>query len=160
MQQINHPIQEKPQFLILISDHAGFEQKSSVLEFIQSNYPHLNLIDLSPEVIENDDYPDITFAAVTKFQEIDKDKYEPMIIAFCGTGNGMTIALNRNKELRAINGYSSKQVILGRQHNNANCLCLAGPLLIEKKANELLKLFLTTKFSLSQRHVRRIEKLS
>lgn len=104
----------------------------------------------------NDDYPD--FAKRVALM-IKKNKTSVGIL-LCGSGQGMTMAANRFRHIRATLGYSTAAVINARQDEDANVLCLAANDLTQKKSEELIKVFLETTFSKLPRHKKRIEKLN
>jgi ribose 5-phosphate isomerase B len=140
--------------IYITSDHAGFELKETLVKWLEKS--NKEFVDLCPELIEGDDYPD-------RAKELaDNIKLDPKAkgIAICGTGVGVSIALNRYNFIRA--GLSPKRelVRLARQHNDINVVCLAGRFTTHKKAVALVKVFLNTPFSKEERHKNRIQKLS
>ena len=79
---------------------------------------------------------------------------------FCGTGIGISIAANKIHGVRAAccsDCFSAKQ---SRIHNNANILCLGGRVVGIGLALEIIDIFLDTKFSFDDRHIRRIEQIT
>ena len=81
-------------------------------------------------------------------------------VLICGSGHGMCIVANKVKGIRAIVGYSISGAELGRRHNNANVLCLAGRILSEEHAAAIVKKFLETELRTdSNRYARRLEKI-
>jgi ribose 5-phosphate isomerase B len=136
--------------IYITSDHAGFELKKKILKLL----PDLNLIDLSPILQVGDDYPLVAKALVEKMSKND------IAIAICGTGVGICMALNRNKNIRAVVLNDTETTILAKKHNQANVICLSGRLIKPKKAVKLIKIFLKTESDLDKRHVRRISQIS
>jgi ribose 5-phosphate isomerase B len=137
--------------IILAADHAGFALKEKLKEFLQdSNIP---FVDLSPKLVDGDDYPDIAFMAAKKVV-----RSKSMGVFICGTGAGMCIAANKVKGVRAAVAYDEKTARIIRQDNDSNVLCLAGRITDEKTAVIILKTWLTTRF-LEGRHARRIDKI-
>jgi ribose 5-phosphate isomerase B len=138
----------------IVSDHAGFELKEQLThKFDKSD---LELVDLTPEIKENDDYSDVAKILADKLLADPKSKG----IAICGSGQGIMMSLNRYEHIRA--GFSLKREIVrhSRLHNDANVLCLPGRFVNTTKAFKLIKLFYNTPFSKVRRHERRIEKIS
>lgn len=137
--------------IILAADHAGFELKEKLKKFLQSS----NIIfeDLSPKLVEGDDYPDAAFRAAQKVA-----KTKALGVFICGTGMGMCIAANKVKGIRAAMAYDETSARLSRQHNDANVLCLGGRTTNEKTAVTILKTWLTTRF-LEGHYVRRNDKI-
>lgn len=138
--------------IIMAADHAGFALKEKLKRFLEEN--NIRVEDLSPELIENDDYPDIAFKAARK---VAKEKARGILI--CGTGIGMCIAANKVKGIRAALAHNELTARLSRQHNNSNILCLGGRTTDEATARKILKAWLNTSF-LEGRHLARVEKIS
>lgn len=138
------------------SDHAGFLLKEKLKI-------HLTL--LGHDVVdkgafslnENDDYPD--FIKPTA-EAVSKDEGS-MGLILGGSGEGEAIDANKIHGIRAIEYYGKNLEIvkLGREHNNANILSLGARFLSEEEAKEAVETFLNTKFSLDERHIRRINKI-
>jgi len=147
--------------LFLGADHAGFELKEKIKPKLTENY---EVVDCGAKKYDkNDDYPDYA-KAVGK--EVAKQGYG---ILFCGSAEGMCIAANKIKGVRAIPATEEKIVKLAREHNDANVLCLPGGGMRKKvkgigitpqKALKLIKTFVNTKFSNETRHQRRIAKIA
>ena len=147
-----------PLEIYLVSDHAGFELKKQLLDYLNTPL-FLNLYkvsDLTPTFLQNDDYPDKARVLAISLEN-DDDAFG---IAICGSGVGINIALNRYKHIRAVSGLNKLSVRLSRQDNNANVLCLGQRVLKSEKAIKLIKVFLETKFNSAERHLRRIQKIS
>jgi ribose 5-phosphate isomerase B len=136
--------------IYLACDHAGFELKNQIKEKLKQ----LNLVDLSEKFRQGDDYPLVAFDLVSKMQNDD------FAIALCGTGEGICMALNRYKKIRAATVNSLKIAKIVRQHNHANVICLPARSINIEKAIRLIEIFLKTKPSFDQRHIRRVEELS
>lgn len=136
--------------IYLASDHAGFELKN----LLKNHLKHPKIIDLSLKFDQFDDYP---LVAYNLAQKIQKDDFA---IALCGTGEGICMALNRFKHIRAATVGSLKIAKIVRKHNHANIICLPARSLSLEKAIKLIEVFLKTKNSLDQRHVRRVAELS
>ncbi len=137
--------------IILAADHAGFELKEKLKKVLEQN--EITYDDLSPKLVEGDDYPDIAFIAA---QRVARGKL--MGVFVCGTGYGMSTAANKVKGIRATPVYNDKLARISRQDNDSNILCLGARLTDEKTAVNILKIWLTTRF-LEGRHARRIEKI-
>jgi ribose 5-phosphate isomerase B len=137
--------------LFLVSDHAGFDLKQQIKSYLISK--GVLFQDLNPVIENQDDYPD---KAHLLSQQISAND---LGIALCGTGQGICIALNRYKNIRAGIGYDPQIVKLIRQHNHANVLCLPGRFMKIAKAMKLIEIFLNTQTLDDLRHLRRINKL-
>ncbi|MEK7212928.1 MAG: RpiB/LacA/LacB family sugar-phosphate isomerase [Patescibacteria group bacterium] len=141
--------------LYLASDHAGFQLKK-YLEKYFANQSKTDYKDLGPEsYVETDDFPDFAIPLAQKVVAEEDAKG----ILICGSGHGMCIAANKVKGARAIVGYSIEGAKSGRQHNDANILCLASRVLTEDHAAAIVKKFLETEFDGDQRLIRRNKKI-
>ena len=102
------------------SDHAGFEQKQLLAEYLRSK--GYEVIDRGPDSDDRVDYPD--YAAL-----VGKDVSEGACdrgVLVCGTGIGMAIAACKISGVRAANIVSSEFAKLCREHNDANVITLSG----------------------------------
>ena len=133
----------------IASDHAGFKLKEEILKVNRDL-----LLDLGTKNKDRVDYPDF---ALTLVENIKKDK-ESKGILICGTGNGMAIAANRHKNIRAGLVFNAEITKLIRQHNDANVLVLPGRFIDVQEALKCVDIFLTTKFEFG-RHKIRIDKI-
>ena len=143
--------------IILGTDHAGFELKEKVEQY---------LIDKGYEIVDKgafsenpeDDFNDFV---VPVAEEVSKNPATLKGIILGGSGQGEAMAANRFKEVRATVYYGGSEQIIrwSREHNNANVLSLGARLLTEQEAINAIELWLNTDFSGEERHVRRIQKL-
>ncbi len=148
----------KSQKIFLGADHAGFELKEHV-----KNY----LLRLGMKVEDKgaykfdlqDDYPDFIVPVAKKVAE---DPANNKGIIFGASGQGEAIAANKIKGIRAALYYGGNTEIikLSRTHNDANILSLGTRFLSEEEAIEAIKIWLGTDFSNEARHARRIKKIS
>lgn len=142
--------------IYIASDHAGYQIKKELKEFLAKKL-NLEVEDIGPKTFdEHDDYVDY---AVPLAQKVSAEPGARGIL-ICGSGHGMCIAANKIRGIRAIVGYSISGAELGRQHNDANVLCLAGRVLSKDHSEAITKKFLETDFKAEDRFVRRNEKLS
>jgi ribose 5-phosphate isomerase B len=140
--------------IYLGTDHAGFELKEKIKSFLlERNFEVEDCGAL--EFNENDDYPDFISKAAMR---ISKDPSSFGII-FGKSGAGECITANKIKNIRAILGFSIKNVKIAREHNDANILSLGSTFIDEELAKELIMVFLQTPFTKDERHVRRINKI-
>lgn len=138
------------------ADHAGFELKQKLIDFLELN-GHEVVDKGAYELDEKDDYPDFVFP-VAKSVSSDEGSFGVVI---GGSGQGETIAANRIKGVRAALYHGGRRDVirLSREHNDANILGLGARLIDEDTAKEALQTFLSTDFSGDERHIRRIAKL-
>ncbi|MBI5221284.1 MAG: RpiB/LacA/LacB family sugar-phosphate isomerase [Candidatus Magasanikbacteria bacterium] len=140
--------------LYIASDHAGFQLKKHLLTYIKTQLRQ-KIKDLGPKKFDkDDDFPDYAAPLAKKITK------KNLGFLVCGTGHGVCITANKIKGARAILGYSIEAAEMGRRHNDANILCLAGRVLSNEHADAIVKKFLQTKFESSERLVRRNTKIS
>ncbi len=154
------------------TDHAGFELKEQLKYHLEKQ--GYEIVDHGAyEYDADDDYPDFIMPAA-KEVALDEDSVG---LILGGSGQGEAIAANRIPGIRAVvfNGqyqppvnYDEEldtdreipnEIVLSRQHNDANILSLGARFLTFEEAIEALDLWLETEFSGEERHVRRIQKL-
>ncbi|MDR3235691.1 MAG: RpiB/LacA/LacB family sugar-phosphate isomerase [Prevotellaceae bacterium] len=134
------------------TDHAGYACKEIVRKYL--NRQGFSAHDFGCFSTESADYPDTAHPLAEALQR----HAISAGFAFCGTGNGMAMALNRHRGIRAGIAWTPELSEVIRSHNNAN-ICVIPARYIE--ADELLVIvetFLQTDFE-GGRHLRRIEKI-
>jgi len=133
------------------SDHRGLEFKKQVIDMLKGKgYDVQDFGTFSEAAV---DYPDIA-AAVSRVVADLQFNYGILI---CGTGNGMCIAANKVKGIRAVICWDTFGAQRARQHNNANVICLGAERGISGM-EDVLQTFLTTQFE-GGRHQRRLDKI-
>ena len=137
--------------IYIASDHAGFALKEEILKLSQEE----SINDLGTNSSESVDYPDYAYNLVEHLK-LDLDARGILI---CGSGIGMAIAANRDKNIRAGLAFNPEIAKLMRQHNNANVLVLPGRFIDVQVALKCVDNFLSTNFE-SGRHKKRIDKLN
>jgi ribose 5-phosphate isomerase B len=137
----------------IAADHGGFDLKSILVPELQAL--GLSVLDLGTMNSDAVDYPDMaeSLAAAIRSGRAQRG------VLICGTGIGMSIAVNRHRELRGALVHDGLTARLARQHNDANVLVLGGRILGPELARDCLKTFFTTGFD-GGRHMRRVAKLS
>jgi len=133
------------------SDHAGLEWKEKVKEILASfDY---EITDFGTNAKDSVDYSDFGLKVAHAVADGDVDYG----INICWTGNGMAMASNKVKGIRAGLAVNAEMSYMTRLHNNANVLVLSQKYTPEDELEEILKQFFNTKFE-AGRHLRRIEK--
>lgn len=135
------------------SDHAGFEQKQLLAEYLRSK--GYEVIDRGPDSDDRVDYPD--YAAL-----VGKDVSEGACdrgVLVCGTGIGMAIAACKISGVRAANIVSSEFAKLCREHNDANVITLSGRFVPFEENEKILDVFFATEFG-GGRHAGRVAKIN
>ncbi len=141
------------------SDHAGFELKGKVIEFVKElghEVEDKGAFEYNPD----DDYPDFVKPVA---EAVAGDK-ESRGIVLGGSGQGEAICANKFRGVRAMEYYAPSRgevniIEDSRTHNDSNILSLGARFLSEEEALEATRLWLGTPFSGDERHVRRIAKL-
>ena len=139
--------------IFLGADHNGFQLKERIKKYLKKlgiDFEDLGNTKFDPK----DDYPDFAILVAKKVAKT-KDKG----ILICGSGAGICIAANKIRGIRAAQALTAFQAKTLREEDDINILCLDGWELKEKKAKEIVKNFLKTRFSQLPRHKRRIEKI-
>ncbi len=139
--------------IALASDHAGFEIKQGIAEFLKDkNYIYF---DFGSGPGEKVDYVDFGVNAV---QGIVRGDYDRGIL-ICGTGIGMSLVANKFKGIRAALCCDEYMARMSRQHNNSNCLTLGGRILPLDEALVIVQAWLDAEFE-GDRHSRRLDKIA
>jgi len=139
--------------IAIAADHAGYDLKSTLAaELKSSGYEVLDLG--TKDGTTSVDYPDFGKAVA---EAVTSGKADAGVVV-CGTGIGISIAVNRHRGARAALCHDVTSARLSREHNDANVLALGARMTGEQVAKDCLKTFLTTEFA-GDRHVRRVEKL-
>lgn len=139
--------------IAIASDHAGFELKEDLKEFLFKKKYEVK--DFGTNSEDSCDYPDFARPAA---EAVAKGDFERGIL-ICGSGVGVTIVANKVKGIRAVNAYNSNIAKQSRLHGDCNVLTLAGRKIPRAKAHKIVTVWLKTKFSGEDRHVRRIKKI-
>ena len=125
--------------IVLGSDHGGFQLKEKVKEHISKN--NIDIIDVGTYNEDSVDYPDIAIQLAKTFEEKKCD----YIFAFCGTGIGISIALNKIENIYAALIYNKETAILAKEHNNANAIVMGGRQLSIEQSIEMVDAFFKRK---------------
>lgn len=142
--------------IYLATDHAGFELKNQVKDFLQSDLG-CEVVDLGALTHDPlDDYPDYIALAAA---EVSKQPTDRAVI-FGGSGQGEAMLANRYPNVRATVFYGGdpKIVTLSREHNDANVLSLGARFLEAEEAFSVLKLWLEANPLEDEKYSRRVKK--
>lgn len=134
-------------------DHAGFELKEAVMVMVRS-LGH-EVIDCGTHSPDPVDYPDFAEAVGRAVQVGKADRG----IIVCGSGVGACVAANKMRGIRAGVCHDTYSAHQGVEHDDMNVLCLGARVVGSAVASELVKAFVTAKFSSEDRHVRRLAKV-
>lgn len=138
--------------IALASDHGGVDLKSILKKILEGQ--GMTVLDLGTNDTNSVDYPD--FGAALARAILDGKAARGVVI--CGTGIGISIAVNRHPGVRAALCHDATTARLAREHNDANVLALGARVIGEEVAKECLSVFLNTPFA-GGRHAPRVAKL-
>lgn len=139
--------------IAVASDHAGFALKDELAAWLRDS-GHA-VIDLGTNSSESVDYPEYgdRLARAVASGEAERG------VAVCGSGIGISIAINRNPDCRCARVDDPLSARLAREHNDANVIALGGRLIGSDMAKACISEFLDTNFA-GGRHQRRVDQLS
>ena len=136
----------------IASDHAGYEMKEFLIGLLDSK--GFEVYDFGAPSAESFDYPDSAHPLACA---IEKGEL-PMGIALCGSGNGISMTLNKHQGIRAALCWNPELAELARKHNNANVLSMHARFIDNDMAAAILDAYLNAEFE-GGRHQRRIDKI-
>ncbi len=136
----------------LASDHAGYTLKKHVTEYLQEK--GIEYHDFGTYDETSCDYPDYAHALASSME---RGEYEQGI-AICGSGEGISMTLNKHQQIRAALCWIPEIAHLSRQHNNANVLVMPGRFISNEEADSIMNEFLNTEFE-GGRHANRVNKI-
>ncbi len=139
--------------IAIASDHAAIELKAALRDWLIEH--HHEVADLGPDSGESVDYPDFGYLLAG----VVADGTAERGIALCGSGIGISIAVNRNPAVRCALVSEPLSAALAREHNDANVLAIGARLTGIDMAKACVIAFLDTPFG-GGRHQRRVDKLS
>ena len=136
----------------MASDHAGYEMKEALKPMLSEMGYEIK--DFGAHSTESMDYPD-TAHPLAEAVEAGEVCFG---IAICGSGNGISMTLNKHQGVRAALCWEPELGALAKRHNNANVLSLPGRFISIDKAKEIVKAYMAAEFE-GGRHQRRVEKI-
>ena len=134
-------------------DHGGFALKQEIIKYLKEN--NIEFKDFGTDSEASVNYAPIAAAVGHSVADCECERG----ILICGTGIGMSMAVNKVKGIRAAccsDHFSAKYT---RLHNDANVLCMGGRVIGAGVAVELVDLFLHTEFE-GGRHAARIAQIA
>ena len=141
------------QRIAIASDHAGVSLKAVLRADLEA--AGREVVDLGPGGDGPVDYPDYAQALASEIENGRADRG----VLICGSGIGMSIAVNRSRAVRGALCHDADEARLARAHNDANVLALGARRVSEETARSCLQAFLDTDFE-GGRHSARVAKLS
>jgi len=138
----------------LASDHAGYDLKQAVKKYLDDK--GIAYEDFGSFSAESCDYPDYAHPLA---ESIEKNECQ-IGIAICGSGEGMSITLNKHQGIRASLCWTPEIAEITRKHNKSNVLVMPARFISQETALEILETYLDTDFEGGGRHERRIAKIA
>jgi ribose 5-phosphate isomerase B len=140
--------------IFLGSDHNGFHLKEKVFAYLAKR--DYDVSDVGDEILDpSDDFPE--FAQAAALQVIGSDDKDPRAILLCGGGQGMAIAANRFRGIRASVVWDAFEAKMTRNDNDSNILCLPARVLEDEDGvwQGIIETWLATPFADAVRFRRR-----
>ena len=136
----------------LASDHAGFELKEYVKTWLEAK--GYTFKDFGTYSTDSCDYPDFAHPLA---EAVESGECYPGI-AICGSGEGISMTLNKHQGIRAALCWIPEIAHMTRLHNDANVLVMPGRFISTETASQIMDEFFTTEFE-GGRHQKRIDKI-
>lgn len=134
--------------IFIASDHAAFNEKNKLVEYLKKTH---EVIDLGTHSAESTNYPEWVKVLV---QNVLKEDVPGILL--CGSGIGVSMAANRYKGIRAALCRDEDDAKMSRLHNNANVLCMSGRKTSQELIYKMSDVFLSTPFE-GGRHQTRVD---
>ena len=139
--------------IAIASDHAAIELKALLADWLREAGHDVD--DLGPMTADRVDYPDFGYRLADAIANGSAERG----VALCGSGIGISIAVNRNPACRAALVSEPLSAALAREHNDANVIAMGARLTGPDMARACLEAFLSTDFG-GGRHADRVAKLT
>ena len=137
----------------LASDHAGYELKTFVKQYLDEH--NIEYVDYGTHSEASCDYPDYAHALATGLAQGECTRG----IAICASGEGISMTLNKHQHVRAALVWMPEIAHMTRLHNDANVLVMPGRYIDTDTASAIMDQFLNTDFE-GGRHEARIAKIA
>ena len=136
----------------ICSDHAGFEMKEFIKELLVKK--GFEVVDFGTNSTESCDYPDFAHKLGRNIASEELKRG----ISVCGSGNGISMVMNKYPKVRAALCWNKEIAQLARLHNDANVLSVPARFISKKECEDILDAFLETGFE-GGRHQKRVDKI-
>jgi ribose 5-phosphate isomerase B len=138
------------------ADHNGFEYKQQLSEALkQAGHEVIDEGDLT--INPDDDFPQFASKVVNELQASNDPEAKGILV--CGSGQGMCMAANRFKGIRASLCWNPNEARSARNDDDSNILCLSSKYTSLDEAGTIMATFLSTPFAGAPRFIRRIKEL-
>lgn len=144
--------------IFLGADHLGYHLKEKIFAYLVSK--KIDVEDVYPGPLDpDDDFPQFAYMATTKI--IGSDDKDPRAILICGGGQGMAMAANRARSMRAVVVWDAEEAEYSRHDNDSNVLCLPSRVVQsdEQLWQDVIDAWLKTPFAGATRYIRRNQQL-
>jgi len=139
--------------IAIASDHAAFDLKQELAENLRE-WGH-EVVDFGPDSADRVDYPDFGYKLAESVASGEAERG----VALCGSGIGISIAVNRHPGARCALVNEPYSAALCREHNDANVIAMGARLIGADMARTCLQTFLVAEFQ-GGRHADRVAKLT
>jgi ribose 5-phosphate isomerase B len=139
--------------IAIVADHAGFPLKTEIATYLRES-GH-DVLDLGTDSAESVDYPEYGAKLARAIATGEAERG----VALCGSGIGISIAINREPSCRCARVDDLLSAALAREHNDANVIAMGARLVGADQAKACIAAFLGTPFA-GGRHQRRVDQLS
>ena len=136
----------------ICNDHAGVDYKNRLIEVLKGR--GIEIVNFGTDTTDSMDYTDVAHPLAQAVENGEVD----LGIAFCGTGNGMAMTLNKHKGIRAGLAWNREIGALVKRHNNANVLVMPARFIPFEEVVAITGEWLDNEFE-GGRHLRRINKI-
>ena len=137
----------------ICNDHAGVDYKNQLMAYLESK--GYEMVNFGTDTTASMDYPDVAHPLAEAVEKGEVD----LGIAFCGTGNGIGITLNKHQGIRAGLCWTPEIGRLIKQHNTANVLVMPARFISYETVVEITDAWLGETFE-GGRHQTRIDKMA
>ena len=134
------------------NDHAGVETKNAIVTYLKGK--GIEVENFGTDSNDSVDYPDFGHAVGTAVASGEAT----LGIVICGSGNGISMAVNKHAGVRCAVCWTKEIAALARAHNDANVISIPARFTAVPQAVEMVATFLDTPFE-GGRHQRRVEKI-
>jgi ribose 5-phosphate isomerase B len=142
--------------VFVAADHAGFELRNQVIDFLKRS-GHEVVDEGDTKLDPVDDFPQFAGRAVNEM--LASGDSEARAVLICGSGQGMCMAANRFKGIRAALCYDVQEARTSRNDDDCNVLCLPSRLMSANEVEQVIGAWLNTPFAGAERFKRRIREL-
>ena len=141
--------------VFIATDHRGFELKNRLVEYLQEK--NIRVEDFGNYQFDPlDDYPDF---AQKVAQAVQQNPQENLGVVICGSAIGVSIAVNRFKQIRCGVALNVEQVQHGRENDHTNILAIPSDYVDFEMAKKYIDVFMSSHPKQDEKYTRRGKKL-